>query len=599
MTSSSLVNTIGKILWVDGATPITPTSQEIYDAAAVMPPDIAALLVGYDDVANTPSDASDDVPVRTQVNLRLAPASLEERAVLVQDLRDDLQSRIDALDIPATSVLLDGLPKGQPAVRAVPAGLATVGIGLLENLSSNRAALTYLALALAGLFLILRTRSLGRTILALVPVFLAIGVSALVVWALDITLSPLTTVSGPLVVASVAEFSVLIMGRHIEERQKGLDPRPAVDTAARRTGRAFFTSALTIIGGFAVLISSSLPLLRDFGIIVTLNVTIALLAALVLMPPMLVWADERGLLHVADQIGTGKSLRLAANMPGPATPLAAIGTLAFAGATVGAYASADTSKGAEPIEIGYVGVATTTTTTTTTTSTTTTLAPGATVPPTTAPAPPKIDPTQFPAEVPPGGISGTLYDLLTAQGIDGSSAHCAIVTAYQYAGDEQALTALGLLQDPPAQPALDIVFQATRDCGIADDPVHAAIQAQFPSYVPPPPTTVAAAAPTATTTPPPKIDPTQFPAEVPPGGISDTLYGLLTDQGIDGSSAHCAIVTAYSYAGDEQTLIGLGLLQDPPDPAALEVVFRATRDCGIADPPVQAAIKVQFPNYQP
>ena len=93
------------------------------------------------------------------------------------------------------------------------------------------------SLSLAGLYLVLRTRSLGRAVLALVPVFLAIGISALAVWALDITLSPLTTVSGPLVVASVAEFSVLIMGRHIEERQDGLGPVDAIHMAARRTGR--------------------------------------------------------------------------------------------------------------------------------------------------------------------------------------------------------------------------------------------------------------------------------------------------------------------------------------------------------------------------
>src|SRR5690606_30226737 len=136
-------------------------------------------------------------------------------AVLVADLRADLQRRIDELEVPGTSILLQELPEGQDPVRAVPAGLATVGIGLLDNLEANRAALTYLALGLAGLYLGLRTRSLGRAVLALVPVFLAIGLGALVVWAFDITLSPLTTVSGPLIVASVAEFSVLIMGRHI------------------------------------------------------------------------------------------------------------------------------------------------------------------------------------------------------------------------------------------------------------------------------------------------------------------------------------------------------------------------------------------------
>jgi len=41
-----------------------------------------------------------------------------------------------------------------------------------------------------------------------------------------------------------------------------------------------------------VIATSSLPLLRDFGIIVAVNVAVALLSALVVLPPMLVWADR-------------------------------------------------------------------------------------------------------------------------------------------------------------------------------------------------------------------------------------------------------------------------------------------------------------------
>ena len=80
----------------------------------------------------------------------------------------------------------------------------------------------------------------------------------------------------------------------MEERRQGLSAREATDVASARTGLAFFTSALTTIGGFAVLIFSALPLLRDFGLIVTLNVAVALLSALVVLPPLLVWADDRG-----------------------------------------------------------------------------------------------------------------------------------------------------------------------------------------------------------------------------------------------------------------------------------------------------------------
>ena len=50
---------------------------------------------------------------------------------------------------------------------------------------------------------------------------------------------------------------------------------------------------MTATAGVAVIATSSLPLLRDFGIIVAMNVAVALLSALVVLPPMLVWADER------------------------------------------------------------------------------------------------------------------------------------------------------------------------------------------------------------------------------------------------------------------------------------------------------------------
>ncbi len=192
VSTSSLVNTMGKIIMIDGATPISPTSADVAASVEKMPEDIQKALLR----------APDD-PTGTQLNLRLAPASLEERAVLVRELEADLQARIDALDLPADSVLLVDLPEGQDPVRATPAGLATVGIGLLENLSANRANLTYLALSLAALFLVLRCRSLTRGLLALVPVLLAVGVSSLIVGLLEVRLSPLTTVSGPLVIADL------------------------------------------------------------------------------------------------------------------------------------------------------------------------------------------------------------------------------------------------------------------------------------------------------------------------------------------------------------------------------------------------------------
>ncbi len=130
----------------------------------------------------------------------------------------------------------------------------------------------------------------------MLPIVLAVGLSATIVKLSGITVSPLTTVGSPLVIAICGEFASLIMFRHLEERSRGLSPRAAIDVAAARTGRAFFASSLTTVGGFAVLLFSPLPLLRDFGAIVAITIAIALLSAMTVMPPLLVWFDERGLL---------------------------------------------------------------------------------------------------------------------------------------------------------------------------------------------------------------------------------------------------------------------------------------------------------------
>ena len=175
----------------------------------------------------------------------------------------------------------------------VPSGLAVVGVGLLENLEANLVELTWLSVGLVFLFLLIRLRSFTRAILSVVPVLIASGLATILIYVFGIELSPMTAVGGPLVVATCTEFTSLILLRYIEERRRGLDPREAIDVTAARTGRAFIVSAMTAIAGVAVIAFSSLPLLSNFGIFVALKITIALLAALVVLPPLIVWADRR------------------------------------------------------------------------------------------------------------------------------------------------------------------------------------------------------------------------------------------------------------------------------------------------------------------
>lgn len=264
LNASSMITTVSYLLEVPGAAPIAPTGADLQAAFAVAPEAI-----------------------------KLSTVNEQERAfnLIFRDSGRDLADRADVVDrVRATSAGPEGL-------RATPSGLAVVGVGLLENLEANRILLTYVALGLVFLWLLVRFRNLAQAMLSLVPVLIAVGAASLVAAGLGLELSPLTAVGGPLVIALCTEFTSLILLRYLEERDRGEAPREAVDTAAARTGRAFVISALTAITGVAVLAFSSLPLLRDFGIVVALNVLVALVSALVVLPPLLVWADERGWVH--------------------------------------------------------------------------------------------------------------------------------------------------------------------------------------------------------------------------------------------------------------------------------------------------------------
>jgi hypothetical protein len=83
-----------------------------------------------------------------------------------------------------------------------------------------------------------------------------------------------------------------VAARYVEERRRGRDPRGAVSFGVPRIGRAFVASGLTLVGGFGVLAFSPMPLLRDFGIVVALDVLFALASTLILLPPLLMWADD-------------------------------------------------------------------------------------------------------------------------------------------------------------------------------------------------------------------------------------------------------------------------------------------------------------------
>jgi hydrophobe/amphiphile efflux-3 (HAE3) family protein len=208
--------------------------------------------------------------------VRLMP--LDRQQAIIEDMRRRLKP-----------------PEG---VTARMAGLQVLAAQANDTLSDPLRRLGTLAigLGLVGLVLLAVHRRWQRAWVPLAPIALATGWSALVLWALGIPLNPMSATLGALVIAISTEFAVLLTARFEEERGRpggGASVADALARTYRSTGVAVAASGTTAIAGFAVLAFSDVQMLRDFGLVTVIDLTVSLLGVLAVLPAVLVVAARR------------------------------------------------------------------------------------------------------------------------------------------------------------------------------------------------------------------------------------------------------------------------------------------------------------------
>jgi hydrophobe/amphiphile efflux-3 (HAE3) family protein len=206
--------------------------------------------------------------------IRLMPLSRQERVI------DYMRSRLHPP--PGVTAALAGLP-----VLAAEANAALS--------SSGRRLLTLLAgLAAVGLVLALVFRGLRRAVVPMVPIALATGWSALILFLIGIPLNPMSATLGTLVIAISTEFSVLLSERFRQERAAGHELSLALARTYRSTGAAVLASGITAIVGFGVLIFSNITMLRDFGFVTLVDLSVSLGGVLLVLPAVLALSERGG-----------------------------------------------------------------------------------------------------------------------------------------------------------------------------------------------------------------------------------------------------------------------------------------------------------------
>jgi uncharacterized protein len=182
-----------------------------------------------------------------------------------------------------------------PGVSAKLVGLSVLAAQAGAQIASpwRRVAMMLLALAAVAAILLLVFRGdRRRALVPLVPIVLATGWSALVLFALRIPLNPMSVTLGTLVIAISTEFSVLLSERHRQERGAGHSTVQALRLAYRHTGSAVAASGVTAIAGFGVLTLSDIAMLRDFGLVTLVDLSVSLLGVLIALPAAVVIAES-------------------------------------------------------------------------------------------------------------------------------------------------------------------------------------------------------------------------------------------------------------------------------------------------------------------
>jgi predicted RND superfamily exporter protein len=255
---------------------LTDLFRQVPNAAAAVDALLAAVPPYFSQAVISP----DRRTATMAFGIRFMPLDRQQRVI------DDIRSKMDP----------------PPGIKADLAGLPVLAAEANGKLSSpSRRFLTLLAgLAAVFLVLLLVRRRLSQATIPLIPIALATGWSALVLFLLGIPLNPMSATLGALVIAISTEFSVLLSARYRQERDAGAGAERALELAYRSTGAAVVASGATAIAGFAAVIASNIRMLHDFGAVTVIDLTVSLLGVMVVLPAAIVWAEQHGRFTLAD-----------------------------------------------------------------------------------------------------------------------------------------------------------------------------------------------------------------------------------------------------------------------------------------------------------
>ncbi len=141
-------------------------------------------------------------------------------------------------------------------------------------------------------------------LVTLLPVALTVSWILGTMYLLGVPFNVMTGMITSLTIGLGVAYSIHISERYNQELPRHDSVWDAMRTAVTGTGGALLGSAATTVGGFGVLLVAILPPLQQFGLITGLTIVYAFLAAVLVLPSLLiVWTRLFGPADAREQIG--------------------------------------------------------------------------------------------------------------------------------------------------------------------------------------------------------------------------------------------------------------------------------------------------------
>jgi hypothetical protein len=200
--------------------------------------------------------------------------------VSIQSLQPEvLESFIDDLN--------EFLLTQDTTMNVVVTGQAVIDVSMITALTTGRYTITLVGMLLVFLGLLLIYRNPLKAITPLIPISFIVGWSGAFMYIFGLVYTPLTATLGALIIGIGTEFTILVMSRYYEEKEKTESNDIAIEETIKKMGRPIIASALTTIGGFSALVISDFEILSNFGIMTLVNISLALLASIIILPAIL------------------------------------------------------------------------------------------------------------------------------------------------------------------------------------------------------------------------------------------------------------------------------------------------------------------------